>query len=311
VHECRGLILDAEYNIVSRSFNRFYNYGEQFATFDPHTDVAYEKFDGSLIKIYHYNNEWRVSTRGTAFAESGVNGWDITFKDMVLKALTLRDEDDFQAHCNTLLDESRTYIFEVTGVQNRVVTRYEDESLWFLASRNNETGKYYSHEFANIVHLFKAKLPRQFKFDSIEHCLETAKHLPDLQEGYVIYSNGAPVCKVKSPAYVAVHHIRQNLESPKNFAKLVLLGEDEEYLTYFPENTEYLLSLKDKWNSLVGTLNDIYKETFEISLQKDFALKVKDHRHCWALFEARKSKLPVSEVLQLVDIDRKVEMLLQ
>jgi T4 RnlA family RNA ligase len=309
--ECRGLILDYDYNIVSRSFDRFFNYGEQFATFNPLTAVAYEKVDGSLIKIYEHKGHWYCSTRGTAFAESGVNGWDLTFKDMVCKALSLRDEEDFQAHCNTLLDESRTYIFEVTGLQNRVVTRYEDESLWFLASRNNKTGKYYTNEFVGIAQLFKAKLPRQFKFDSIEHCLETAKHLPDLQEGYVMYSNGIPVCKVKSPIYTAIHHLRGEGLNPKRIAELVVINEQDEYLTYFPEDEKHFILYTVKLLQTLIQAQDVLIECFGIQDQKEFALKVKDYPFAQFLFQARKlGESNVMRVFNASETNRKVKFLL-
>lgn len=309
--ECRGLILDYDHNIVSRSFDRFFNYGENFATFNPATAVAYEKVDGSLIKIYNWKGVWYVSTRGTAFAESGVNGWDITFKDMVLKALSLRDEDDFQTHCDTWLEESRTYIFEVTGVQNRVVTRYEGESLWFLASRNNKSGKYYTREFLSVVPVFRAKLPRTFKFDSIEHCLETAKHLPDLQEGYVIYENGVPVCKVKSPAYVAVHHIRGEGLSPKRIAELVVINEQEEYLTYFEEDRKFFTPYVEALEFQLKSAQHHYHKYRDIEDQKEFALCVKDYHYAQYLFQARKTgESDIYKVFNASDTNRKVKFLL-
>jgi hypothetical protein len=107
VMECRGLIIDEEFNVVSRSFDRFFNYGEQPQT-QEHIDwnkaICFEKVDGSLIKIYNWNNDWYVSTRGTAFAESTVNGFDLTFKDLVLKALGCDDDEDFQLLCDGFLN---------------------------------------------------------------------------------------------------------------------------------------------------------------------------------------------------------------
>src|SRR5690606_31211901 len=110
-------------------------------TFNPFKSRVYSKIDGSLIKIYNWKGVWYISTRGTAFAESQVNGWDITFKDMVLRALDV-SEDGFQELCEQHLNKTQTYICEVTGVENRVVTRYEGYTLWLLAVRDNKTGYY-------------------------------------------------------------------------------------------------------------------------------------------------------------------------
>ena len=81
VVECRGLILNSRtYAVVSRSFDRFFNFQELLQNIggeDAHHKLFqskenfkfYEKIDGSLIKIYKYNGEWHASTRGSAFAE--------------------------------------------------------------------------------------------------------------------------------------------------------------------------------------------------------------------------------------------------
>lgn len=309
--ECRGLILDKDFNIVSRSFDRFFNYGENFATFDPATAVAYEKIDGSLIKIYNWDGFWYVSTRGTAFAESGVNGWNITFKDMVFKALDCLTEEDFQNKCESWLACSRTYIFEVTGVENRVVTRYSGYTLWFLASRNNLSGKYYSHESINIMMAFGAKAPKQLKFNSIETCLETAKHLPDLQEGYVMYENGVPVCKVKSPAYVAVHHIRGEGLSPKRIAELVVINEQEEYLTYFEEDREHFTPYVEALTDALRLAQEIYDKAIVCETQKEFALWVKDYSFAFILFQAKRTgEKDVFKVFNSFEKNAKVKFML-
>ena len=305
--ECRGLILDYDYNIVSRSFDRFFNYGEQFSTFNPATAVAYEKVDGSLIKIYNWNGNWYVSTRGTAFAESGVNGWDLTFKDMVFRALGCITEAEFQHHCETNLDWSCTYICEITGVENRVVTRYQGYTLWYLACRANQSGKYYD----GYTKDFGFAEPKSFKFDSIESCIETAKHLPDLQEGYVMYENGVPVCKVKSPAYVAIHRIKGEGLTPKRIAELVVINEQEEYLTYFEEDRKFFTPYVEELKHIMLLAERVYLDASEIVDQKEFALEVKDYPCAQYLFQARKMKeSDIYKVFNTSEINRKVKFLL-
>lgn len=69
VQECRGLTLHLEtWDVVARSFPRFFNYGEcpdQDKKFDWNNFSAETKEDGSLILLYRFNNEWRVNTRGS------------------------------------------------------------------------------------------------------------------------------------------------------------------------------------------------------------------------------------------------------
>jgi len=310
-NECRGLILDNAYNIVSRSFDRFFNYGENFTTFDPSRAVAYEKVDGSLIKIYNWKGTWLISTRGTAFAESKVNGWDITFEEMVLKSLGCDADStfgwDFDYLCQKYLDPRFTYICEVTGVENRVVTRYQDYTLWYLACRDNQSGNYYN----GYSREFGFKEPRRFNFTSVEECLETAKHLPDLQEGYVMYQDGVPVCKVKSPAYVAVHHIRGEGLSPKRIAELVVINEQEEYLTYFEEDRKFFTPYVEELKHTLLLAERVYLDASGKESQKEFALEVKDYPFAFILFQARKSnENDIYKIFNSFDKNAKVKFLL-
>lgn len=287
VMECRGLILDSDYNIVSRSFDRFFNLGEQPDT-QSHLNwskaVCHEKVDGSLIKIYNWKGVWYASTRGTAFAESGVNGFPITFKDLVLKALEC-NEEQFQARCDMFLDPENTYICEVTAMENRVVTRYEGYNLWFLAARKNQSGEFVGKGLANGVGIKDIK---SFKFDSVESCIETAKNLKDLNEGYVVYQDGVPVCKVKSPAYVAVHHIRgEGALNPKRIAQLVLMNEQDEYLKYFPEDEHHFALYVCGLSSLLMEIDATWNKTCQIENQKEFALSVKDVPYSAVLFQTK------------------------
>lgn len=289
VVECRGLILDTEFNVVSRSFDRFFNIGEQPET-QAHLDwnkaICFEKVDGSLIKIYNWKDQWYISTRGTAFAESGVNGFDITFKGLVLKALDC-NEKQFQERCDYWLNKDVTYICEVTSMENRVVTRYEGYALWWLAARNNETGEFVRDK---SIYEIGAMDIRWYSFDNVENCIETAKSLPDLSEGYVVYQDGKPVCKVKSPAYVAVHHIRgEGVLNPKRIAQLVLMNEQDEYLKYFPEDKPHFVPFIAGLNTMLIDLAELWEQNRHIEDQKEFALKVKDAPYSAVMFQTKRN----------------------
>lgn len=294
VMECRGLIIGHNFNIVSRSLDRFFNLGEQPET-QAHLDWSKaecaEKVDGSLIKIYNWKGTWYCSTRGTAFAESSVNGFPLTFKDLVLKALDCNDEE-FQNRCNFWLDPNNTYVCEVTAAENRVVTRYEGYTLWSLTARNNQTGEFVKDD---DIYKIGVKKIKTYSFSSVDDCVDTAKHLPDLEEGYVVYQDGKPVCKVKSPAYVAVHHIRGEGLSPKRIMQLVLINEQDEYLNYFPEDEKFFTPYVEALKLLLVKLDAVYEENKGIVEQKEFALNIKECPFSGVLFQARQKKKDVIE----------------
>jgi len=314
VIECRGLILDKEYNVISRSFCRFFNLGEAPDT-QAHLDwnkaVVFDKMDGSLIKLYHWNGEWRFATRGTAFAESDCMGFGITFNELCLKASNAEDMDELQRYClNAELDPEVTYILELTCRENRVVTVYEGTKLHFLAARNNKTGEFVSVDRFKTHYLMGWEDVKQFSFSDPVSCVKAAESLPNLQEGYVVYQDGIPVCKVKSPAYVAVHHLRGNgTPNINRVMELVCVGEQDEYLTYFPEDEEYFAPVVAAKAELLEKMDIAYVAIKGIEEQKEFALHVKDLSFSWVLFTARKmNKLP-SEVFSDAPLNRRVSTL--
>jgi T4 RnlA family RNA ligase len=287
VMECRGLILDKDYNVVSRSFDRFFNLGEVPES-QSHVDMAkavcLDKIDGSLIRLYYWNNQWQIATRGTAFAESDVNGFGITFKDLVIKAL-----GENHSKLVDILDPDVTYICEITSMENRVVTRYEGYTLYFLAARHNKTFDFVTEQHKDVAISLGMELPKVYKFDTKEACVETANTLKNLAEGYVLYQDGVPVCKIKSPAYCAVHLIKGEGLNPKRIAELVCTGETSEYLTYFPEDSQHIIPYVEKLEQFMVDAEDLWCKAKNIESQKDFAMMVKDFCGSAVMFYLRKN----------------------
>lgn len=313
VMECRGLILDHGFNIVSRSLDRFFNLGEQSDT-QAHLDWSKaecaEKVDGSLIKIYNWKGTWYCSTRGTAFAESNCNFGD-SFKSLVFKALDCDGEVEFQHLCNLWLDADWTYILELTCRENRVVKSYDGYTLHYLASRHNQTGEFGDDYEKQAALTIGAREINTYKFSSVDDCINTAKQLPDLEEGYVVYQDGKPVCKVKSPAYVAVHHIRSNVSSTRALIKIALLGEKDELCVYFPEYEKEIDEYLVAWNLLSNEISVIHEELNSIENQKDFAVALlkKTKLLSGISFSARKLLMSTDQILNDMEVERKINLL--
>lgn len=312
VCECRGLIMDYSGNVVSRSFDRFFNLGEATET-QSHLDwndaKIYEKADGSLIKIYHHDGRWEISTRGTAYAESSVHGFDVTFRGLVLRTLGL-DEEDFQIRANGLfLDKDTTHIFELTCFENRVVTRYTDDQLVYLGSRDTNGVHFYDTSVMKLGE--KVRPAKSFDLATEEDCINAANNLGNLEEGFVVWQNGRPVCKVKSPAYVAVHKIRGDGLTPNRIAELVLTGEEEEYLTYFEEDRVHIEPYTTALKEMLAEIEEVYDNSKDIEEQKEFALKVAGKPYSGALFQARKTKESVIHCFHQMRLNFRIDLLRQ
>jgi hypothetical protein len=293
VRECRSLVLGIressvgeEFYVVSRSFDRFFNLGEeQGKDYDITQMHAYEKVDGSLVGLFYYNGEWLYRTRSMIMPspELKVNGSKLSWKDLIESALK-----DFVP-----ANQDITYIFEVVSPENRVVTRYPDKAAYLLAKRYKD-GTYSTFQKTSGV-----LVPQTFTFNTLEHCLEACRGLRDLQEGYVLYDyDGVPRVKVKNPAYVAAHHLRgEGMLSSKRIMDLIIMNETSEYLTIFPEDTERFTPYMEAYTRSLFDCATTWQEVENIEDQKQFALLVKDHPYSGILF--KKKQNPDKKVIDL------------
>lgn len=284
-NECRSLVVtkqNEEWIVVSRSFDRFFNYGEISEEHDISKMVAYEKLDGSIVSLFYWKGEWLYRTRSMIMPTSSVNGWETTWKDLIEPVLLGKGFKDY------LHNQAMTYIFEVVGRENRVVTKYDEPSAYLLAVRVNQTGHYINPSFW-YPELRGWKLPKMFTFQTFSDCVKAAKELRDLNEGFVLYDDfGTPKIKVKNPAYVAAHHLRGEGLNPKRIMQLILMQEADEYLSIFPEDKEYFEKYFDGYNTLIESIDVVYETYRNIVDQKEFALAVNSYPFCSVLFKARK-----------------------
>lgn len=294
VRECRGVILEKDsLKVVCRSFCRFFNFME-----DPsHHDVdfkkckVYEKVDGSVLRFFHYAGKWNVATRSTAFADTP-NAWGKSFKELTMRAMGISLETRFQDICDGSLDKDCTYIFEITSPENRVVKPYEGTTLHFLAVRETATGNYIDRDVVGnslVSSGFPCKLAEEFKFEDIEKCVATAKAMDNLDKGFVVYCEGIPLFKIKSDLYVTVHLIKGEGLTPKRVINVILENEQEEYLTYFPEDASYFKVYEDGLEKLMDCMYSVWEDNREQPDQKLFALAIKDYPFSGCLFKARKT----------------------
>lgn len=328
--ECRGLIIRfnseiSEWVVVSKAFTRFYNIGENNVYPESYAEYdAYEKADGSLIKIYYnpIDDQYEISTRGLAFAEGDMSNGLYTFREGVLNALGMTEEE-FQFTCEDLLDEYTTLIFEYIGPENRIVTRYTESALVILGSTTIDIDDphfvfdntyYTTTKIAKYVFGDRVREAKKYSFSSKDEMGEMLSSLQDLEEGFVIQHRGTGQrLKVKSLTYLKVHRIRGDSGTPtmKDVAELVCSNEQAEFLSYFPEFKAQFNLVENVWNRLTSTANELYLEAKDIQDQKEFALKVKEHPLSGVIFTTRRSGQQFHAVLAEASINMKVKVVLQ
>ncbi|MCL2427437.1 MAG: hypothetical protein FWD05_14015 [Oscillospiraceae bacterium] len=269
VRECRGLIIDKELNPVCVPFFKFANYGEPYADIiDWSTACIQEKLDGSLIKVWNYNGKWIVSTNNTIFAEKAMlfakGEADCVYKNYaeLFRAAANKTQLDF---CK--LNPRYTYMFELTSPYNRIVVPHKEIEITHIGTRDNDT-------LQEIDADSGIKKPKVYQFNNIDDLISMASTLKYWDEGYVVCDANYNRIKVKSPAYVAIHHLVGTL-SDKRIIELIRKNEVEEFLIYFPEYKSYVDKLLNMIASFELCIAQILEEQingFHFETRKDFAL---------------------------------------
>ena len=262
VKESRGIILDTDFNIVCNPFQKFFNYAEgNAAKINWHYAKVQEKIDGSIIKLWYSKGAWIVSTNGAINAHTApasINSKN-TFGALFNIAIINQDLD------LGALNTEYTYIFELVSPYNQVVVRHEEIEIYHLGTKHNKTGKEKNVDIG-------IQKPKEYTCETLQELIKMAEALPYNEEGYVVVDDEWNRIKVKSPAYVAVHHLKTSY-SEKNLLTLIRNGEDDEFLSYFPEYKEDHNKLKQLYQKLISVLNTEHNQmsTMQFENKKDFA----------------------------------------
>lgn len=350
--EARGLLLDQEkdWQIVAYPFNRFFNEGEGCAaTIDWSTARVQEKMDGSLLIMYWYGERWRVATRGLPDASGQVSDYKYQEKGVLIP---MTFEKLFWSSCEFWLkglsksgdfSKTCTYMWELTSPANRVVCNYTKcKPMMTIDHEGNvkvwedelidDTG--YAHDGSRLtligvrdnITLQEHTLDRyrgdvwyvvdEFPLNTLEAVVEAASKINPLrQEGFVVVDGNFNRIKIKSPAYVAIHHLRDG--SPRRrLIDLLKTGEGPEALAYnildeFPTEKAMFEAMREKISWLTLNLAEDYDKIKELQNRKEFALEAIKTHMPGALFAMRDGKvksfnqflmsMPSDKLLDLID----------
>lgn len=275
VKEARGLILENKtWEIVSYPFKKFFNFGEVYADeIDWASARVGEKVDGSLIKMYFYDGEWRIGTNGTIDAN------DAELSSPPYR--TFMELFDVAADACGLdydrLDPHFTYIFELRSPYNKIVVPYDDIRIIHLGTRDNRT----CEEVEVDIGIEK---PKQYMLSSLDDCIAMAATFDFTQEGFVVVDKNYNRIKIKSEDYVRVHHLANNGSLTRERAiDLVRMNEVEEFLNYCPQYTSYIRDTQRRLamfhNDILFNVNMALIEKMDCETRKDFAAVAKTFRY--------------------------------
>lgn len=300
VKESRGIILEkGTWNIVAHPFDKFFNYGEIYA-YNLILDDSYvvEKVDGSIIKVYFYDGEWRVATNGTIDADDASNMDGISFSKIFFDVVSKEDFEKLTAEFSPNL----TYMFELVHPSNQIVVDYEGvKELVFIGLKENDGElrdfnifhKSIKKKYEKMFKGYSIRFPRLFDLKDVKDVSELSE-IADKEnekgngfEGFIVvqFKDDLVVgrVKVKSPKYVHLHHVATGEGVTNNLVGVLLDNEEEEfevYLDKLPDSVkeEYKL-LKKRYFELIEYLSkegEYYRKRAPEMSRKELALEIQD-----------------------------------
>lgn len=205
----RGLIIDPNTkDIVALPFPKFFNVGENADILPDLPFETFEKMDGSLIILFHYQGEWRTATRGSFQSEQA------QWARIYIQRLDL-----------SALDKDVTYLAEAIYPMNRIVVHYSVEGLFLLAAYRRDGEEMSYDALCEVSARAGFDLAKRLPYDSISDLLVKQKTLPATEEGWVLrFANGHRV-KVKGDEYMRIHRLVSRL-TPLAVWESMLAGDD-------------------------------------------------------------------------------------
>jgi RNA ligase len=187
----RGLILHpAEQRIVAVPFPKFFNVNERAASIPNMPFETFEKLDGSLIIIHHYDNKWRTATKGAFDSSQAV--W----------AETKLNQQDV----STLIP-GYTYLAEAIYPENRVVIHYSQPALVLLGGYTSNGMELEFDELCKVARNLSWRTAQRHSYTSFSELVADAAALPATQEGFVIRFADGYRLKVKGAEYRRIHSL--------------------------------------------------------------------------------------------------------
>ena len=260
VQQARGIVIDENLDIVSYAMDKFFNYGEpEAAEIDWSSAVVTEKIDGSLMKLAPIEGGWLLSTNNTINAFSAPINDISNFGNLFVQIVGGQ-----AAYKNFLqtLDRNYCYFFEMVSPLNRIVCRY-DAALYYLGRRNLTS---FQEQFGKIEfpEEFHIRYPETYHLSSIDGCLEAVQNLGENKEGFVVRDRYGNRVKIKSPWYLALHHLWGN--NKLSISRVLTMWNEgflDDFIAAYPEYNDSFI--KPIINEVMKLAEDMAEAVDEVS----------------------------------------------
>jgi hypothetical protein len=225
IAECRGSIVDKDFNLVSYPFTKIYNYGieKEAPVLAPDTKVtAFRKVNGFMVAVTVHNGELLVSTTG-----STANDYVEYAKEMMATHSPLTD---WLFALGTSDCKGMTFMFECVHPSDPHII-VEKPGMYILGYREKTWESKVGHDYltlSEMASVLKCHVPISIvaTMAELQVLAKECNH-----EGYVFYTEDGVSAKIKSPYYLTSKWVARNPRTDKlvNMQADIKEHLDEEY----------------------------------------------------------------------------------
>lgn len=217
LEECRGTIVDSEFNIVSYPFTKVYNYGveSKAPVFSDQTVVdAYRKVNGFMVAVTWHNDDILVSTTGSTDSDY------VTMAKELIRPHLSRFRGVCEKH------STYTFMFECVHRNDPHIIP-EIEGMYYLGHRRKVWGSPVEVDM-NMASMFGCYGTEHLcvSMGELKELVKSVRH-----EGFVFYAMEGISSKIKSPWYLTNKWVARNPRTDKlvNMQNDIKKNLDEEY----------------------------------------------------------------------------------
>jgi len=283
--ECRGIMFeiinpDAGFGalegyvqplrLASLPFEKFFNLNENPMTMDLDLSTIVEitdKADGSLITTYMHNDVLRVKTKGSLSSDQAV----------AAKLWLLKNENvDFRNELIQIEKTGCTVIMEWCAPDNRIVLPYMEPHLKVLGIRDRIDGSYQTacHDTEPEIY---ARWTKIIKTDDPEAYINSVTDMQGV-EGVVFELPSGQHVKCKSSWYLALHHTKDSINTPRRLYEAVLEEATDDMRSLFHDDPLAIKLIGEmeefvevRYNHLVDVVERFYEQNKELD-RKSYAI---------------------------------------
>ena len=225
----RSSIWDLDGNLLSASFAKFTNFGENPDNFPVPTSLdntnILTKIDGSTLIIDYVDRQLNMRTRGVFNYITQDNAKD--FELVLQKYPAIED----------FIKEYRQFslIFEIVSPHQRIILNYGDEpDIYFIGAVYKDN---YELARQKLLDVFAAEMmvkrPKYWNFPSTDEMIKSITDNKEI-EGVCLYSNGDQnIHKCKTARYIILHKLKSELSSFDKIIDLYLVQNKPNFKDFY------------------------------------------------------------------------------